>query len=706
MVAVAAIVMIILSIRLYRIDADPPVELSRSSDVYTDTGQYTIFARYFIQTGQFNPLHDYRFSVFLKSSVTALAVVVFKLLGVGVWQSNLIGVLYAFGALMLFALFLWRVAGKWTFALFLLFAGLDFNLLFYGRLPFLEHAMAFWVFLGLVLITYGRGWAPFLLGGMALGVGIFFGKIVGMVFLFPFSCYFLYRMLNNDERFPRIRWTKVGLFALGFTTTTLFWYFFTYLPMKALVAGYLEEQTVSLYGSPEALNSVGDFFYKLLTFGIFSQLNTREFLPLGLAAGFIGMVAYHAVSWRGWKTGFGRWNAGHLFIAAMIVAFWGALMIWNYRPLRYQLVILYAVLGASAVVVERIIGPWRPATRARTPVLFFPLCALIVAIPVYFVLGLVMATLGKEFFFDNSHFLIAAVSALISAGIMASIFWYRRGGIRYSKIAAYGAAGTLVALILGTSVWHYGSWVQRATYIIRDTSEELPKILSPEAILAGPFAPNLTVGSSLKAVIHMFGVSRADTTLFTHFPVTHLILDEQNETLARRDYPEMMQNSTLVFSCLVGQQKVRLWRIAAGSGNRLAGSYPISLYEGMQHFSIIGDSVLARQYTSKYLEAYPDNFAGYGLLGYQAWQEGRFDEAERYFKKGIEFSPTNYLLISILARFYRDRYVATADESVKQKALREYERVLFFVPATKVARKEYEELRDHDAWQLRKDTNS
>ena len=98
--------------------------------------------------------------------------------GVSFFTSNLTGLIYSFGSLVLFYLFIRKKTSPLIGILFLLFIGFNYNHIFYGRLPFLEHAMAFYAFLSLVLLTYFDNYLSLILAGVSLGVGIFFGKII------------------------------------------------------------------------------------------------------------------------------------------------------------------------------------------------------------------------------------------------------------------------------------------------------------------------------------------------------------------------------------------------------------------------------------------------------------------------------------------------------------------------------------------------
>ncbi|MFH1374659.1 MAG: hypothetical protein ABII79_12765 [bacterium] len=672
-ITILVLLSLILLVRLQQLAADPPSDLSISTDVYTDPAQYTLFARTCVNQGDLNPFDDHRHPVFLKSTVTVLAVVVFKALGVGVWQSNLVGLLYAFGALVLFFLFIRRVAGRAAGLLYLLLISFNYNQIFYGRLPFLENAMAFYAFLALVLVVYCRRWVWFLPAGLSLGAAIFFGKMIGMAFVFPFACYFVYRWFYDK---PHRSLLGPLLFTVGLATVALFWYFFTYAPMKEQVAGYFGEQAVSLYGSPEGLRSIGDFVWKMVSLGEKEQLFSRMPVVGLLGAAFIMMILYHVGRARSWREGFGSLNAGHIFLGGMIVAFYGSLMIWNYRPMRYQLVMIYPFYGAAATILAAIWYRKPSSSPEKVPLLFYLLSIPVVVVPLYqFCQALFDADADVACWEEYKHWLLsiaAAITVLVGAGVA-----------RYRLRAR--SLPNLMPRVLLVLIWialpfdgvrqYHRAW-QGAAYTIRDCNIDLGAILSPGAVVSGPFGPTLTLANELDCIIHMFGVSQPDPGLFMKFPVTHLLLDEANEIRAKEDYPEIMDGAVHRVTYRVGSKKVRLFSVVGLTGNSVADNYRRSLYEETVDLDNAGASEEAMKRALAFLEQYPQNSSCYLLLGEKFQREEYMKQAETMFKKAVEFSPTNYHLNARLAEFYKDWFLATGESRLKELGLKYYDRAM------------------------------
>ena len=562
---------VIIFLRLNHLDADPPLKVSISTDVYTDPPQYTMFARNYVQTGDFDPLNDSRRIVFMKSMITVLSIIIFKIMGTSAWSSNFVGFLYAFGSLFLFYLFIRKIAGVIPGLIFLILAGLNYNLMFYGRLPFLEHSLTFFAFLALVLITYYKNNISWVLAGVSLGVGIFFGKVTGVIFLAPFVVCFLYQILSSDNRRKEV--IQPLLFIIGIVLILVFWYFFTYGPMQSQVSGYYDEQAVSLYGAPEGLKSFDSFIKMMVYFGNDSKLFPRMQSGSILSALFLGFVFFRFSRLKSWKEKINNFDAGHLFIAVLIIASFLSLMVWNYRPLRYQLPMIYAIYGAAAIVLNMMWQKWKKVDIKKIPVLFYFLCFPIIVVPLYQIWNGFADRYGWEFYYDYNKHWVAIFSVIIVFLISLIIRTNILKRIPFLPTITKGITGLILIANIAFGIISYYSWADLPTFTIRDNSWDLGMVLGDGAVVSGPLAPTLIQENNLGCVIHMFGVSEADPELFNRFPITHLLLDNSNEKRAKTDYPDLMEHAKHVLTYHVGTHKTRLFRIAGISGNKIADNY-------------------------------------------------------------------------------------------------------------------------------------
>jgi hypothetical protein len=685
---------LILVMRTAYLNADPPQRLSVSTDVHTDPSQYTHYARNYVLIGEANPYHDDRFTVFLKSSVNLLAIGLFKVFGVGLWQSNAVGVFYSFGALLFFFLFLRKIAGNTVALVFLITAGLNYNLTFYGRLPFLEHAVAFWGFLSLALIVNFMSIWAFALAGIALGMAMFFSKVFGVIFLFPFAIWFVYRYVY-ESRDNLIR--NAVCFIGGMSATALVWYLFLYLPMQNQVSSYLLEQSVSLYGAPEGLKSIDDFIFKMVTFGDGSELYNRMPLTALFAFSAIALLVWKMSTKESWSKGFDGWTAGHLFLVAMMIAFYASLMIWNYRPLRYQLILIYPTYALASIVLVKMMAKGVisqfvdkrtvPAASFAPPRLFYILVFPLMLIITYKLYDWI--TVGTNW--TDQRIWIYILTIIMTALVGGAIYAIRRGILLlHPALIQNGAVVIIVAVALHGLV-NFGFWVTRPTFSTVDNARDLSEILSPTAVLSGPFAPAFSLSSSLPSVIHMFGVAKVDSALFNKFPITHLLLDESNEDLARKNYPEVMLAAQHFRTFFLGSRKVRAFRIAGATGNPSADSYSPSNFEKAAEAQLAG-SERGNDAALQFVSTHPRNVSGALLMGERAEAVGMYDQAELMFQKAVEFSPTNSNLYFRAGTFCRDRWVEEGDPTMRDKARKYFERANHFAPGTRSITKALAEL--------------
>ncbi len=683
------LIVVLLGMRLVHLDADPPLDLSGSTDVYTDPPQYTLFARLFVQDGAFNPYNDQRLPFFLKSTVTALATVVFTIGGVSLWTSNLVGLLFAFGSLLLVFVVMVRIGGWPAAIVYLLFAGLNYNLLFYGRLPFLEHAMTFWPLLGFTILIYGRSNFAHFLAGACLGIGIFFGKIIGVVFLFPFVCLLLYGFLFGERR---KRWTPVIWFTVGALIITAAWFFFSYLPTQRQVTGYIGEQAVSLYGAPEGLESIDSFFRKMASFGYISHLFPRMAIVSLLAVGFLSIVFFRAGHIKRWFHEDTTAAAGCIFIAAMIVGFFGSLMIWNYRPLRYQLVLIYPFCAAAALLVRWLWGALKSDGNGPQPWLFYVIFWPVLYVMLHQAMRGLESDLGFTYVYEDTKLSIGLFTTALLIGFAFTWRSISRLSPPYLLPVRRGLLVGLVALstIFAVADWHY--WFQRPTWQARQQGRDLGKAIAPDAILSGPYGPLLTLESGHDAIIHMFGVSQPDPELFKRFPITHLLLDRANERRARADYGALMDSSYHLYTYHVGTRPVRLFSIFEQTGHPRADAYQPSILE-QAYLAGIRDSIdLSNALAVKYVQDYPDNITGNMLLAERAALAGHSREAGLLFKKAVEFAPANYDLNARLAEFLADQYDKTGLPEYRSAALKYYDTAIRLAPTLSAIRDARREL--------------
>lgn len=701
---VAGLLLVSLVARSINLSADPPLKLSASTDVYTDPPQYTLAAHNVAVGNESAGGQDSRFILFTKSSVNALASVVFSVFGAGLWQSNLVGLFFSFGSLVLIFLLLYKASGFRASLFYLILMAFSYNQFFYGRMPFLEHAMTFFPFLAAVLIVYSQRTPVHLLAGLSLGIGIFYGKVLGVIFLAPFACCFLYLFFYGD-RVNRI--IRPALFVVGLGVVGLVWYFFSYLPVQSQVAEYLGEQSISLYGPPDALKSIADFCWSLVTFGSHSRLFERMTTVSLFGAVLIGWAALVITRKQSWRNALAPFNVGTIFILAAIVSFYLSLMIWNYRPLRYQLELIYLFTAAAAVVLahmwqvgREVISKSETATEdnnrqeSSPSLLFYFLIYPILAVPVYQIYLGIVKSFDVAIPWGETNHQVVLLTGMATVAVAAIIYVRKHWLWLNSRYLLRGLVLMAMVWVAGVDMFNYFYWMPRATFTARDSSREISKILASEATISGPYAPLLAMENDRANLIHMFGVSKPDPDFFRKFGVTHLLVDRANESRAREDYPAVMDSASHLLTYHIGALKVKLFRVAGSTGNPEADSYTLSDYERAIVAFNSGDTLGGFDLVRNVLARSEGSQSYCELIAAYAENQKDYDYAETMFQKSVEFSPTNYNLNARLGIFYKDRYLQSNYLRHKQQGIKYFKLALKYAPAVAKIKQTLRELEE------------
>ncbi len=102
LIIILLISIIIIGVRVYKIDADPPQGLSISSDVYTDPPNLTLHAKQKINNDGHSSIDESKYTLFINSSITMLAQTIFSISNVSLASSNVVGLIFSLGALFYF----------------------------------------------------------------------------------------------------------------------------------------------------------------------------------------------------------------------------------------------------------------------------------------------------------------------------------------------------------------------------------------------------------------------------------------------------------------------------------------------------------------------------------------------------------------------------------------------------------------------------
>ncbi len=674
---------------IIHLNADPPA-ISWSQDVATDPPQYTNFARNKVLWDSWVVFPPNRFVFFLKSFSSVASYVIFSVFGTGRSQANLVAVLLNLLTMIFLFLAMKKAFGKRTafFSFFLL--AVNYVFIMYGRNPFLEISALFLLTLGFYFAVSGfKKQALLIPSGICFAAAIFFGKTMAS-FILP-ACLILlllwtFQRYSSSERKVDIR--PPIFFAAGFLSVTIFWLFFSYLPAQKEVAGYLGEQALGLYGFPTALKSVSGFISSLFTFG--TDLFYR--MPVAFVLSFLGLLLFfrNRPSIREFIRRKDDRSKAAAFVVFWFLAAFFLLMILNYRPLRYQIYLIPPLCALAGLWLDRVVSPERNR-KASLGVLFWLVFLVIVTFVVNYVITTLYTLSRKPITLASS-----LPIALVIAVICGALYYWRSSASKKASGEAAGSShaglGILLAMFLILIAFvvnggQYVSWASSPTYSLNRSSLDLEKVLSPEAVISGPYGPALVWDNRLGDVIHMFGVTQPDPQLFLTYPITHLALERGgNRDRAFKDYPEVMNQSPVVATYWLRNIPVDIYRVAGHTGNPRVEDYPLSDFEKAKLLLDQGNSDSALVMLEQFVSRNPDNYSGYAALAEMYFNLNDFEKSSEALERAIGFNPSDFLTRQQLGTVYLNLGQQTKQDSYRLLAIDQWEKSLKIFPQnTKLA---------------------
>jgi len=668
------------------LSADPPA-ISWSQDVATDPPQYTYFARNQVMWGDWDLFGHNRFPFFYKSFTSAASVIVFSVFGPGRSQANFVAVILSLLTMIFLFLALRKVFGKRAAFLSLFFLGFNFVFLMYGRNPFLEISASFLLVLGFYfMVSSFKNNLLLIPSGICFAAGIFFGKTMA-AFILP-ACG-LALLLWMFERFPsdrKIDFRPVALFGGGFLVVTLLWIFFSYLPAKREVAGYLGEQALGLYGFPVALQSITGFVQALFTFG----RDLFYHMPVVFLLSFLGLLLFfrEADTIGAWVRQRDRRSKVKLFLALWFLVCFFLLMILNYRPLRYQIYLIPPMCALAGIWLDSLFSGF--ASRKNPPKALF---WIVFVICTTFLANYAVTTYHrlseKQILFGTSLLISFALALLIGA----FYYWRSAGAKKASKGEApspsarpgLGSRGLVVLVLILISLivnaGQYISWASSPTYSLNRSSVDLGKILGKDAVLSGPYGPGLVWDNELRSIIHMFGVTKPDPDLFRTYPITHLALERGgNRDRAFKDYPEVMNQARIVTTYWLRNIPVDIYRIGEWTGNPKTEEYSLSEFERAKMLIDRGETDSALVLLEEFVSHTPDNYSAHEALTEIYFDMEEFEKAALSLEKAIQFNPTDFLAHQQLGSVYLGLGNQTRQNRYRDLAIEQWEIALELFP--------------------------
>ena len=679
-------------LRYFCLSADPPLNLSWSQDVNTDPEQYTSFARSKALWGNWD-LFGHDLVLCLKSALTFISFFFFKLFGAGRWQANFVAATLSSLTLIFFYLAIKKGKDQKTALLATFFLGINYILVMYSRCTFAEVSVIFFIALGTYFFVLGlkRGW--FLIpSGVCFAVSIFFGKMLAM-FTLPVSLgvVMLGALQESPANHPKIRFSPTLFFAAGLCSVVLLWFFLVYSPFGETVSEFVSGMSVGLYGSPRGFESPSDFIYSLFSFGGVTHVFASKKYSLGtdlfyrmpflfiLSLLFLLGLFFKIFKVKGILKNLQSCSRLELLFALWLVVGIFALMPWNYRPLRYQVLLIPPICALAAFCLADFLNPSEVKEKPKRSVWFWIFSIPLASFLVFHTISFFLKMFGKTVQLNSIIMLSFFLSFPLTYVFHEVKRWKPSLHMKSRKMVIVAEAALLVVIINGGQFW---AFARNTQYSLLHSSEDLGQILGQEAVISGPYSPALALENRLKVLMHMFLPWKVDPDFFLRHPITHLALEVKGgqREQAFVDYPEVMKNAKPVTIYHLRGFPVQILRVAESSGNPETKSYQLSDFEkaklAIEEDRIDSAIVLLNQFVSRC----PQNFSGYITLAGIYYDRQDYEKAASFLEKASRSDPTNFFTHEVLGAVYLDQYNQERGDTYRLLAIEEWERALRLNP--------------------------
>jgi 4-amino-4-deoxy-L-arabinose transferase-like glycosyltransferase len=546
--ALAVIVLVGLGLRAADLRADPPPDLSWSFAPWTDEGLNTYSARSLVLDGAWRTDDFFPFVVYpLFNLLVALA---FRLFGVGFVSVKLVSLLAGLGSIVALYFLVRDAAGRLAGLIAALLLALCYPHVMYTRLGLVESLQV--LFLLLAGLCWARGlerrWAMALAGLFAAGT-VLLVKISAL-FIAPVMLAMLALLVAETRRDPARKagiGRTVGLFLAGVGAAVAAWLAVVVLPhSRDYVTYVLRHSFESPAGHPADLAA---YLFNTFTVGATSKLAGR--LVFTALAGFLLLPGF----------GLSR-SAGFRYLLAWFV--FGLLMLgWmNYRPPRYEVILLPPLIAATAAGLARLVeqGTLLPALRAGWlrrlgwTLWLWPLAT-----------RLLITTSGFGGVFTPSSAGGAVAGGLGVAVVLAAASLGLARLLRSVPMRPAAGrlllAGLFILLAFRLDLAQFSRWYSNRTHDMVRYSQELDRLLPDGAVLGGGWAPALLMGSRKRALCLTDWANNDDPV--GRFGMTHLVSHEENDIrLLERDWPGLRERLRPVWQGRVRGTRLTVFELA------------------------------------------------------------------------------------------------------------------------------------------------
>ncbi len=524
-----------LAMRVSDLKADPQVDMKSglvwSLGPYTDEALDAYSARNMVLYGRWRV--DDLFPLVVYPLVNYLMVLIFKLFGMGFIQVKLLSLLASVASVLAIYLLVKEDAGRLAGLLAGLAFATSFPLTMYGRLGLVEPVQI--LFLLLTGLCYVRGLRrPSLMGlaGLLAASTILLVK-VSAAFIAPALviavAWELYSA-RKDRAAVRVMLHGIGWGLAGVAAALVIWLAIVFLPHRADYFQYvLHHSLESPAGHP---NGIVEYLLNTFTVGYWTGLMPR--LSWVALVGFVTLPML-AVGRRPAL----RYLGLCFTLAALMLGY------MNYRPDRYELVLLPTLIAGFAVTLARIIETGALLPRLRPTLIKTGLYTLWLWILTTQLGGYTNGFWGMARPKSDPDALVLTFTVAAATSILGYLVMrVAKNGITIRPLAIRSAIAIILLLLaVRLDFAQYSRWFGSRTHVMVESGADLDNALPANAVVVGNWGPALLVGSKHRAVA-MTDWANSDDPV-GRFGATHLVSleDGSDFKLFSRLYPYMMHRA-------------------------------------------------------------------------------------------------------------------------------------------------------------------
>jgi 4-amino-4-deoxy-L-arabinose transferase-like glycosyltransferase len=545
-----AITLLGFALRISDLRADPPPDLSWSFAPYTDESLNTYSARNLVLYGSWKQDDFLPFVIY--PLVNMLVALVFKILGIGFVQVKLLSLLAGVLGIFVIALLVKEEVDKTAALLSALLLATCYPLVMYSRLGLVETVQI--LFLLLTGLFWVKGlkqpWLMFFCGICAAGT-VLLVKI-SAIFIAPVMLILFVSELLKKGR-PRELRSALILFLAGVLLALSIWFLVVFLPYRREYLRYvLRHSSESPAGHPSTLPA---YLFNTFTFGLRSRLLPRMV--------FLAVLGFVTLPWL-------AKGQNRVLRYAMLVFVFGLLMLgyMNYRPPRYEIILLPFLLIASATALIEllfkgsVIPPVRKPTIIGTTLYSFWLWPLSLQLLLYIAGFRNYPQPGTESGIIILSLLLSLALTFAGYGLLK---FKNNGLVIKSPYLRAALVVILLVLSLRLDFGQFHTWFSNRTYDLINYSKELDRSLPENAVVAGSWSPPLMIESRKRSICITDWANINDP--INRFGVTHLILgeNEADQMFIKKLAPDLQKNMTLLRTFRIRGQLLRVFALPAAN---------------------------------------------------------------------------------------------------------------------------------------------